>query len=320
MFIYFYSFWFYMKRRVIFLAGKTAVLSLPVKWVRQCGINKGDELEIDERGSILTIKASLKGNDAPVEIDISGMNSSLIWRYMNTIYKLGASEIKIKYDNQEVYDLDKKKKIKTMDLMRNIINELIGLEIIKQGNNYCVVKEISSVKEEEFDPVYRRIFFTLLNLARDSLDSIKNKDKEGIENIVNYLDPNINKLFKFCLRILSKENTYVKDVISKTVILHGLERIGDLYSEISRTLLRNKTMKLNSESLKLYGEVNDLLELYYETYYKKDNKKVEDLHSKAKLLKEKLADSESDLAVITVLKEINNQLREMIDWILTIEK
>jgi len=33
-----------MKRRVIFLAGKTAVLSLPVKWVRQCGINKGDEL------------------------------------------------------------------------------------------------------------------------------------------------------------------------------------------------------------------------------------------------------------------------------------
>jgi phosphate uptake regulator len=306
-----------MKRRVILLAGKTAVLSLPIKWVRQCGIKKGDELEIDENGSVLTVSSNLKGNEAPVEINISDMNSSLIWRYLNTTYKLGASEIKILYDDQEVYNPDKKRKIKTMDLIREIVNELIGLEIIKQGNNFCILKEISSVKGEEFDPVYRRIFLTLLNLAKDSLDAIRNKDKNGLENIIKYLDPNINKLFKFCLRIISKENNYIKDVMSKTIILHGLERIGDLYSEISRMLLNNKNIKINNETLRIYNDVNNLLGEFYEIYYKKDNKKIETLHMKAKNIKEEIMNSKSsDEGVLIVLKEINNQLREMIDWIL----
>lgn len=35
-----------MKRKVVFLAGKTAVLSLPINWVRKCSINKGDEIDI----------------------------------------------------------------------------------------------------------------------------------------------------------------------------------------------------------------------------------------------------------------------------------
>ena len=49
-----------MKRKAIQLASQTIVVSLPAKWVRQQGIKKGDEIDVEERGKELVI-----GNKMP---------------------------------------------------------------------------------------------------------------------------------------------------------------------------------------------------------------------------------------------------------------
>lgn len=154
------------------------------------------------------------------------------------------------------------------------------------------------------------------------MEAIKNNDTIALDNISKHMDPNINKLFKFCLRIINKENMYVKDVMAKTAILHGLERIGDFYTEISRMLLKNKS-KLSQDTLKLYGDTNRLLERFYEQHYKLDKDKLEKLHIDAKKSREELISKMSkpgmDSSVLSTLKEINNQLREIMDWILPLE-
>jgi len=44
-----------MKRKIIQLAGKTMVVSLPAEWIRKFKVNKGDEVELKEEGKRIII-------------------------------------------------------------------------------------------------------------------------------------------------------------------------------------------------------------------------------------------------------------------------
>ena len=44
-----------MKRKAIQLANQTLVISMPSKWVKEQGIKKGDEIDVEEKGKRLMI-------------------------------------------------------------------------------------------------------------------------------------------------------------------------------------------------------------------------------------------------------------------------
>lgn len=82
-----------MRRKVIQLAGKTLVVSLPSKWVKKTVVNKGDELEITENGHSLVISQIEKKVCTRTVIDVSGLNASLVWRYLTAAYIKGIEDI-----------------------------------------------------------------------------------------------------------------------------------------------------------------------------------------------------------------------------------
>ena len=63
-----------MKRKVIQLAGKTSVISLPSKWVQQQGIKKGDELEIKEEGSKIIVSSEKGSILQNIQVDLSDLD------------------------------------------------------------------------------------------------------------------------------------------------------------------------------------------------------------------------------------------------------
>src|SRR3989344_1846924 len=88
-----------MKRKAIQLANQTIVVSLPAKWVRQQGIKKGDEIDLEEKGNQLIVAFKIiDKKEERAEIDVSNWNDRLIRLVLSGLNKKGFDEIVVKYD------------------------------------------------------------------------------------------------------------------------------------------------------------------------------------------------------------------------------
>jgi len=132
-----------MKRNVILMGNKTYVISLPANWVKQHGITKGQELEVEpDMGKVTIHTDSSKQEKKAITMDFS--EEKLI-----KAYQLGYDEIKIRGE----LNLEK---------MEHIINnKLPGLEIIRAEENYCVLKCIAEVDKKDFNSLLRKAFLLL---------------------------------------------------------------------------------------------------------------------------------------------------------------
>ena len=85
-----------MKRKVAQIGPSTLMVSLPMKWVKENNVSKGDELNIIEDKHSLIINTSHKKNKLNIEINMSGLGSMLN-RTICAIYKAGYTNINFKY-------------------------------------------------------------------------------------------------------------------------------------------------------------------------------------------------------------------------------
>lgn len=213
-----------MKRRVARIGPSTLMVSLPSKWVKQHKIAKGQELDVQEVGNNLLISST---NASPhtqsVKVDLSGMTVSMAWQYITAIYQAGVEEIVIYYTNEKIKD-DSGKEIHPLSLVQSIADYCIGMEIVKQTTNCCVVREISTTKPNEFETTLRRMFFMIMTTMDDLMNGIKSKNKDALKNIYMYNDTRVNKFYYYGMRILSKTKEYHP---AHYILITHLEEIGD---------------------------------------------------------------------------------------------
>ena len=76
-FIYQPIVFFNMKRKVIQLAGRTFVVSLPTSWAREWDVKKGEELELIEDGPRLILSTEKSRQSKKGLIDLSKSKKSL---------------------------------------------------------------------------------------------------------------------------------------------------------------------------------------------------------------------------------------------------
>jgi bifunctional DNA-binding transcriptional regulator/antitoxin component of YhaV-PrlF toxin-antitoxin module len=76
-----------MKRKVIQIAQSTQLISLPRKWAKKFGIKKGDELEVEEKGSSVTVSTSkdIEAEKVTIKFDET---KKFLKRPLSTLYKL----------------------------------------------------------------------------------------------------------------------------------------------------------------------------------------------------------------------------------------
>jgi phosphate uptake regulator len=266
-----------MRRKVSKIGSSTLMVSLPAKWVKANHINKGDEVEIIEEGSKLEIVSNKsRPNKDKIILDVNDFGTYTL-RCLAAMYRKGYDEIEIRFTEPGII-----KKI------QEYVTYLIGFEIVKQGKNFCIVRSISDGLEMEFDSVLRRTFLLLLSMAEDSLGIIKKGNIEALNDIY-YLEETNNKFTTFCRRLLIKNShNNCKEVPSIYYVVEELEKIADEYKYLCYYLTkRNDKSKISDETLKVYQEVNKLLRLFYESYYKFDiNKSLEISRKRKKIIKD----------------------------------
>lgn len=256
-----------MRRKVIQIADSTQLVSLPRKWALQHGIKKGDELNVEANGSTLTIACELKPKLERAEVKLNSLGT-LAPRLIHALYKRGIDEIKIYLESPAEFK----------ELQRILSNETVGFEIIEQGQNYCLVKNVSG-NIEGFDNVLRRTFLLLSNMANDCVDALENSDQDFFSNLL-LLEKSNNRFTSICRRYLNKNGS---DSFSKVgpiyYIIEDVENVADEYKYLFQQLckVKSKDLKIKKEHVNIYRKIAEMITLFRESFYKKDNEKLKKL-------------------------------------------
>ena len=256
-----------MIRKVIQLAAKTLVVSLPSKWVKKQGIRKGDEIEVSEHLRGLLIGGRGEQGASKVSVNLSGLDERVVKWVVSALHKKGYDEIELFYDNPATARV-------IHDRVKNL---MLGFTVASQSEKRCILKSVSKEIEAEFDLSLRRAWLVCLELANNSLKIIESQHLSGLAELTELENSN-NQLTNFCERILNKSEYREPD---KThfiyAVVWNLEKVCDDYKYICSYLAKEETVSVGNDVLDVYKNTNLLLKGYYELFYDFELKKLNEL-------------------------------------------
>ena len=275
------------------------MISLPREWAKKQGLKKGDEVELKEAGKHMIITPEKEKAVEKVEIDVTNLDKSLVWRYFGAAYRKGCEEIKLifKQNSEAVKEIP------------DIASRFIGMEMVEQGKNYYLMKELTASKPEEFENMLKKTFQLLISMSESMLEAAKTNDKESLQNI-KYSDKTVNKFADYCFRILNQkghENT--QKTIAYHTIVKQLEDIGDNYKILAEEMAKTKTA---NKTIELVDEINHQLKEFYKIFYEFDEATMVKLSRQQKSISKKVGHL-PDKTLIGYLNSINTMIIDMTD-------
>lgn len=304
-----------MKRRVIQHGPATLIVSLPSAWVKRYGIRKGDELDIEERGTIVTISTE-KGMDLQTtELDVSGLDRTSIMYAIRSCYRMGYQEIIVKFSNPTCTHFRTKKEYSVTSIIQQEINRLVGVEIIQQRPNQVTIRDISGNSPHEFDTIMRRVFILLIDATEDFVSGAAKFDKVMLENVENTHD-NVTKFASYCLRLLNKSGYHdYKKTAYLYHIVATLDKIMDIVKYSARDVLAFDE-KPSKEAAEVLAWINESLKRYYEFYYKYDANHITTLSANRDKVKCRIRSllkkiKEEDILLISNMEYIQELLLDL---------
>lgn len=263
-----------MQRRLIQHGDSSLGITLPSDWCRQRKLKKGAFIDLDKNGNGFTISADGCQLLERVIIDITALDAASLRSYIRSKYRIGFNEIEVRFKNQTAmhYRIGKEEAIQTLIYCE--VNRLVGAEIIEQGQNYCVIKYISSDNCHDFEIILRRIFMMLLEANNALLSGVEKQDKNILETMEERHDI-VTKFISYCLRFLNK-NGYTDTIKANYYFctISSLDEYVDLLKDSARMLLNEKVDK---EGILLMKKILNAFELFYGLFYKFNLKTIEDL-------------------------------------------
>ncbi len=304
-----------MKRKIIKQGRNTLTVTLPSSWARKHGIACGDEIDMLEQEKNLVLRADKGPALLGVDVDISGLTPSVIWRYILSSYRAGYDEIRIMgigrskenirsafSVNSNIDHLLNKKTamisptevlffatsstmrtsfnwdvMSPMEVVSACVNRLIGMEIVDQKENCCIIKELSETTYKEFDNALRRIFL-LLKLESEYVISGLKGNKDLVKSI-HIVDTNLDRFEDFCLRVLNKKGySDFRKTQSMYTIIFISEMLGDELRKIGQHLIEKKPKVKMERVLTLASMMHEQLNRFYNVFYKFDKEKVLEIY------------------------------------------
>ncbi len=273
-----------MKRKIISLGKRTAVLTIPTAWMREKNLNAGDFLELEEHGNWLSLSLIGQQREFSIEKDITQLDRMLN-RYIGALYKGGYDKIKLKVHKKQI-----------PSIQETLKRTCVGFEMTKVTNTEVVIERVAQIDRIEVDDFIKRIFFTLQSNAQDFLLALYTKKKEDFVAVAEK-DDQINRLADTVRRYLNKEQ---KDPLSYA-LTEQLENIGDWYKDQAKEAIE-KPSRISPEKLKI---INIMMELLYELYFAFSLDKLETFGKMAKETKQTIQGEEKLASLFTMLFDIH---------------
>jgi phosphate uptake regulator len=283
-----------VKRKIIQLGTKTLLVSLPSKWARDHKIKKGQEVDVQTHGDTLMVRSGPK-RVAPVNIDINGFDSSLVWYTLIAAYRQGLDEVTLTFKDKMIWDRTKLKNVRLLDLLHTITEQLLGWSVAKTTSKTVVIRDLSKLNPEEFDHSVTRTYQTVLTFAEDLLNAIKNNEIDVVETLSEQADKQVNRLVHLSLRLLSKHQPAN---LSMYHLIVNLEGTGDILRDIAKDALKNNWQN----QVNAFTEAIALMRACYEYYLKPVREKKLEIE-KAKLELDEELQHTQNTAYLSMIKK-----------------
>lgn len=303
-----------MKRRVVKHGPSTFIISLPLKWVKHYGVQRGDELEVLEEDNTLIISTEMKDRLMEIEHDISGLDRTSIMYTIRSFYRLGYDSVRLTFKNPTTIYQRKNKDINVLSVIHQEVNRLVGYEIMHENENFCEIKDLQDSSIKDFDQVLRRIFLLLSTTSKDFIKGAEEKNDSLLETIDEKHDT-ITKFVSYCLRLLNKKNhPNPKKTNYYYHVIAVLDRITDVIKYASRDI--KEMPRLSKEVIGILKRIDHDLDLFHKLFYKFDNSKVTSINNTRYELEIKLREldvSNRELIMVTSAFNILELLLDLIE-------
>ncbi len=311
------------ERKLIQHGLSSLTLALPKKWLDERGLKKGDGIYIAQEGNKLILNTKKAFKMDKISINITDLDATSIYHYIQSLYRYGYDEIEVMFENQTTKKYRDGKTYAVSSLVHEKIRRYIGMQIIEQGPNRILMKSIIKETDEDFTIILRRIFLLLKDASESLYLGVKDNNHILTATIKEKHDTIIT-LVNYTLRLLNK---YGYPDVKKTCcyyhIIASLDQVTDMIRELSDRIIMYNT-PFHKESIILVEKVHWSIVTYYQLFYTFQLKDIENL-SKHRFafrqeLKQKLKKLPlEEIRFITTLEQIHEILADLVDQRMALE-
>lgn len=300
-----------MKRKTIQIAGTTQVISLPKEWTNQYNVKKGDELEVEIKGNRLEVSTEKNTPLKEISLDVSELDRTSTMLYIRSAYRKGFDNINVNFTHPTTPHFRKKEERDYISVINSEVNRLVGLEVVKQTENLCELKDFSDENTEEFSSLVVKVFLQINDAMKDLIKGFEKNDTTLLKTIEQKHD-STTKFISYCLRLLNKKHQFE---VSKSHMIYHIISSLDLVMDIIKYSARrgmdyNKPLK--KESIKICRIIQDALSAYYDLFYKF---KLQSMSEVIKLRDEVIFELNKELKIPTQELLILNDMKLITDII-----
>lgn len=246
------------------MGGGTYVVSLPASWVKKHDVQKGDELNLLVRdGGDLVIRTDHAKKLPSLKMNLENGDEALLVRTIVTAYRLGYGELELVFPSS-VRNYRDKKDVKSVDVVHDTCDQLIGFEVIKHTDLRCSIKDVAGTDINEFQNILRRIFLMLNSFGSESLSALHAHDMKAMEEL-RRKHLLIRKFVSYCQRYLSIKGMEGSTLLYNELVLGFLE-LSQTYRFLTKVQAK-ETHRHAKEVLGVYEEIVDLQEQFYTLFY-----------------------------------------------------
>lgn len=188
----------YEQRKIQLTGGSTYIISLPIKWVRDCDLNPGDTLMlIPQSDCTLLLSAGSKIDNSKEEsvVMISQEDTQEDnFRILVSHYLAGSDIIRL-VSSKGFHAMDRKF---FKDATRQ---RLIGIEVIEESRNEIVLQSLMNYQELTLDKALQNMSRLVTSMLEDVMIALKEHDLELARDIISR-DNEVDRFYLLTVRQL----------------------------------------------------------------------------------------------------------------------
>ena len=234
----------YEQRKIQLTGGSTYIVSLPIKWIRGCGLNSGDPLTLVPRSdNTLMLLADPNTENRKLEsiIEISPEDSQEDnFRILVSYYLAGYDLIRLV--SSKGFHANDRKFFKDVSRKR-----LIGIEVIEESRNEMILQSLMNYQELPLNKALQNMSRLITSMLEDVILALKNHDLELARDIVNR-DNEVDRFYLLTVRQLKvavedpklAEKIGIqrpRECLGYRLVTKIIERIGDHVEKISHQII-----------------------------------------------------------------------------------
>ena len=316
-----------MDTRKVQRTGKsTFIVSLPKNWATKSGIQAGSIIYIHQGDNgALTLSTDRSERDLRARLDIGDKSGEHLVRDIIGCYVGGYRTIEVFSGHMSM--------AQKKDL-HQIVNKLIGPEILEETINKVVIQDLLSSEELQAEKALKRIRTVVKSMIQDSLSALQSDNKELAmdviqrDNDVDRLNLLIARQFTEVLRSGSVRQETLNPITAYNYMqaASNLERIADhahkiaeIASKCSSPLPEELKEELSSIESLLCGLIDDSLSCLLQTNSNKANElidKISEIQRRAQGMAN-FSDTK-DKSELLVRLVLAGSLERMLDYIMNI--